>query len=84
MYHAFLAAGEVSDGKIQSIRIATKAGLKELTAKVYVDSTGDGDLAYFSGAAVENSRDEDGFAQPMTLNFRMANVDIDRMPSRKQ
>ena len=40
MYHAFLAAGEVSDGKIQSIRIATKAGLKELTAKVYVDSTG--------------------------------------------
>lgn len=83
MYHAFLAAGEVSDGKIQSIRIATKAGLKELTAKVYVDSTGDGDLAYFSGAAVEKGRDEDGFAQPMTLNFRMANVDIDRMPSRE-
>lgn len=80
LYHAFLADATVSEGMIESISIATKDGLKELTAKVFIDSTGDGDLAYFAGATFEKGRSEDGLAQPMTLNFRMANVDIDRMP----
>ncbi len=84
LYHGFLADAKVSQGKIQSVRIATKAGIKELSAKVYVDSTGDGDLAYFAGATIEKGREEDGFAQPMTLNFRMANVDIDRIPSMEE
>jgi len=83
LYHGFLADAAVRDGRILAVRVATKAGLKELEAEVFVDSTGDGDLAYLAGARIEKGREEDGFAQPMTLNFRMANVDIERMPSRE-
>ena len=67
--------------KYPSIEVATKDGLKRFEANVFVDSTGDGDLAYFSGAVTEKGRSEDGLSQPMTLNFRMANVDLERLPS---
>lgn len=84
LYHAFLAQANADEGVIHSIDVATKDGLKRFEAKVFVDSTGDGDLAYFAGAETEKGREEDGFAQPMTLNFRMAGVDIDRMPPREE
>lgn len=84
LYHCFLAKANVSDGRVTSIDIATKDGLKRLEANIFVDSTGDGDLAYLAGAIIEKGRKEDGLAQPMTLNFRMANVDIEGMPSREE
>ncbi len=84
LYHGFLAATKVNAGKITSIDVATKDGLKTLEATVFIDSTGDGDLAFFAGAKTEKGRDEDGLAQPMTLNFRMADVDIERIPSRSE
>jgi hypothetical protein len=41
---------------------------------VYVDSTGDGDLAARAGAPVEIGRSQDGLCQPMTLCFRIGGV----------
>ncbi len=84
LYHAYLAGAEVENGHIEKIQVATKDGLKSLTAKIFVDSTGDGDLAFFAGAPIEKGRTEDGLSQPMTLNFRMAGVDLDAMPSREE
>lgn len=84
LYHTFLTGTRVENGRIAAVQVANKAGLSEYTAEVYVDSTGDGDLAWMAGSAVEKGREEDGLSQPMTLNFRVANVDIDRMPSREE
>jgi len=85
LYHAFLAGAQTdSNGRIRSIEIATKSGLMTLAAPMFVDSTGDADLAAFSGAQIEKGRPEDGLSQPMTLNFRMARVDAARVPSRQQ
>ncbi|MGM7722191.1 FAD-dependent oxidoreductase [Metabacillus sp. Hm71] len=85
LYHTFLGDAQMDDSKrnIQSIRVANKAGLMDLKAKIYVDTTGDADLSALAGATVEKGREVDSLSQPMTLNFRMANVDIDRMPSRE-
>ncbi len=85
LYHTFLGNAQMDDSKrnIQSIRVANKAGLMDLKAKIYVDTTGDADLSALAGATVEKGREVDSLSQPMTLNFRMANVDIDRMPSRE-
>ncbi|NLK08645.1 MAG: FAD-dependent oxidoreductase [Firmicutes bacterium] len=80
LYHTFLASCAVEDNMITEIQVATKDGIKHFTAKIFIDSTGDGDLAYFSGAPTEKGRQADGLAQPMTLNFRMANVEIASMP----
>jgi hypothetical protein len=58
--------------------------LVPFTASIYVDTTGDADLAALAGAVVEKGRAVDSLSQPMTLNFRMANVDVDRMPDRAE
>ncbi len=84
LYHTFLADAQTQDNQIQSISVATKDGLKTLQAKIFIDSTGDGDIAFFAGADIEKGRSEDGLTQPMTLNFRMAGVDIQRLPSRAE
>lgn len=85
LYHTFLGGVQMDESNryIQSIKVANKAGLIDLKAKVYVDTTGDADLAALAGANVEKGREVDSLSQPMTLNFRMANVDIERMPSRE-
>ena len=59
---------ETSDGRIDSILISTKSGLKRLKAKVFIDCTGDGDLAAFAGAAFL-AGDGKGVFQPGTLRY---------------
>ncbi|HHW11085.1 MAG TPA: FAD-dependent oxidoreductase [Firmicutes bacterium] len=85
LYHAYLASADTdAEGRISRIHLATKGGLLTLTADIFVDATGDGDLAAMTGCQVETGRPEDGLCQPMTLNFRMAGVDVERMPSRQE
>ncbi|WP_239624830.1 FAD-dependent oxidoreductase [Paenibacillus sp. H1-7] len=86
LYHTFLADAKMDeDGKrIRSIQLANKQGLIEMKARMYVDTTGDADLAALAGAVVEKGREVDSNCQPMTLNFRMADVDIQRMPDKNE
>jgi len=69
---------------IESISVTGKPREREIGARVYVDTTGDADLAYLSGVACEKGRAGDGLMQPMTLNFRMGGVDVGRVPSREE
>ena len=58
-----------TDGRtIRSVLISTKNGIRRLTASVFIDCTGDGDLAHFSGASTWNG-DGNGTYQPGTLRF---------------
>ncbi|WP_062105356.1 FAD-dependent oxidoreductase [Bacillus niameyensis] len=86
LYHTFLGGVKSDENNryIKSVQVANKAGIMEFKAKVFVDTTGDADLAGLAGAEVEKGRAVDSLSQPMTLNFRMANVDIDRIPSREE
>jgi hypothetical protein len=76
LLHSFANGVNVNDEVIQSIRVTGKFGELNLPAKVFVDSTGDGDLAALAGCKVETGRVEDGLCQPMTLCFRVAGVDM--------
>ncbi len=62
------------DGDVEAIVAADKTGLTAFRAKVYVDCTGDGDLAAWAGAEFEKG-DEDGAMQAATCCFTIANVD---------
>lgn len=86
LYHSFLGEAVMNETgtRIETVRFANKAGLVDMTASMYVDTTGDGDLAALAGAIVEKGRAVDSLSQPMTLNFRMANVDMDRMMTRQE
>ncbi len=67
-------------GSIRTVRVFHKGGVEDLSADVFVDSTGDGDIAAWAGCRVEIGREPDNACQPMTMSFRMANVDISRIP----
>jgi len=56
---------------IAGVIIHNKSGLQMVRARVYVDCTGDADLAAWAGAPFEIGRPEDGSTQPMTMIFRM-------------
>ena len=58
---------------------ASKGGLAAIPAAVVVDCSGDGDIAAWAGAPFEVGRASDGKVQPMTLFFRVADVDDDEV-----
>ncbi|MGJ8640110.1 MAG: FAD-dependent oxidoreductase [Opitutaceae bacterium] len=75
LYHSMLASVEVEDDKVSSITVCTKSGLIQLRSKVFVDATGDADLAKHAGVTCTKGRESDGACQPMTMKMRMMNVD---------
>lgn len=76
MLHSFLCGSVVENGKIKEITVANKSGVMKLQAQIFIDATGDGDLAARSGAMVEIGDNKSGNCQPASLMFKMANVDF--------
>ena len=54
---------------IKNVYTSGKFGALSFSAEVYVDATGDGDLAVQSGCRYEMGREGDGLVQPVTLMF---------------
>ena len=67
-YGQSVVDAETVNGRIQRILIATKSGLKRLGAKIFIDCTGDGDMAAFAGAEFI-AGDGRGVFQPGTLRY---------------
>ncbi|MFD0712029.1 FAD-dependent oxidoreductase [Paenibacillus sp. GCM10027626] len=63
------------DNCVKRVTLQHKGGISQLQAKVYVDATGDGDIAYMAGAPWEQGN-EKRKVQPMTMKFRMRGVDL--------
>ena len=75
--HAFLQEARVRDGRLESIVVATKAGLRRVEAAVFIDASGDADLCHHAGFGYELAGDSEP-AQTLTTTFRLANVDLER------
>lgn len=78
LFHALVSDAQISDRVIRNITVSTCSGNIKLSAPVFVDATGDADLCAFAGLEYKLGRDEDGLCQPMTLCFRLGNVDWNR------
>jgi len=79
------AIGVLKDEKkIKAVRVFHKGGVEDFSAEVFIDSTGDGDIAAWSGCEIKVGRGSDGASQPMTTSFRMANVEIEKMPASEE
>ena len=75
LFHSTLCGVERSgEGEVEALLVADKTGLRAYRASVYVDCTGDGDLAAWAGAEFEKG-DADGGLQPATHCFVITNVD---------
>lgn len=74
----------VKDGEtITAVIFFSKSGLSAVRAKVVIDGTGDGDVAFAAGCPIELG-DADGFCQPMTLCFKLSGIDKSRVPERAE
>lgn len=75
LFNTFFCGVEAGgDGVVTGIVAANKSGLGAYRAKVYVDGSGDADLAAWAGADFEKG-DASGELQPATLCFILGNVD---------
>ncbi len=68
----------VEDGAVRGVVVENKSGRQAILAGAVVDATADGDVAAFAGAPFQKGR-SDGAMRPVTVLFRLGNVDIARM-----
>jgi hypothetical protein len=62
-------------GGVTAIVATSKAGLTAYRAKIFIDCTGDADLAAWAGAECHKGDEDDGRLMPASLCFVLANVD---------
>ncbi len=74
LFNTFISAVEAENGEINAVIVSNKAGLTAYKAKVYIDCTGDADLAAWAGAEIIPVEDDGGY-QPATHCFEVSNID---------
>ena len=78
LFHAYIFKAEKCNEHIASIMVATKSGEMQIEANYFIDATGDAQLAYLAGCPTVLGRESDHLCQPMTLCFRVGNVDVEK------
>jgi hypothetical protein len=73
LLHSYAGDTLLEDNKITALFIEGKSGREALLAKVYIDCTGDADIAARSGVSFSI---EEGNLQSPTLNFKVGGVNI--------
>lgn len=73
--HTFVTGAQVdADRRLVAIETHSKSGRETWNAKVFIDTTGDGDLAARAGCRFDIGRPTDGATQPMSLLFLIGGV----------
>ena len=83
LFHAVLCGLEKEGETIQTVQVVTKAGILSFSGRYFIDATGDAALAVMAGCPYHLGR-PDGLCQPMTLCFRIGNVDIPTFQKNRQ
>ncbi len=78
-FHTQIAGTCLEDGHLRALTHVGKSGLRETAARLFIDSSGDADLAARSGAPF-SAEGKDSPRQPMTATFQMAGIDAARVP----
>lgn len=75
LFHAKLCDVIKEGNHIKAVETATSAGKMQFEADYFIDCTGDGNLLSQAQIPFQLGRKEDNLCQPMTLCFRVANID---------
>ena len=77
LFHTQAIDVRMRNGRLESVTLFGKSRRIEVRAQVFVDATGDGDLAYMAGASYEKGQDNSGVVQPASLMCALGGVDTD-------
>lgn len=79
LYGTHVVDCEVEDKKITKVIAYCKSGKIEITGKVFIDATGDADLAFAAGVPIEISDPEYlGLNSAATMGFRLSYVNVEK------
>lgn len=85
LFHTAFTDVVMEEGTVRGVLVENKSGRQAYLGKVIIDCTGDGDIAARAGAPFKVGRDADGATQPMSLMFKLGNMDyvqnMDHFPS---
>lgn len=79
LLHAEIESANVDSGRLRSIVLSGKGYKICVNAKVFIDGTGDGDMAYLAGATYEKGQKDNGKVQPPTLMFTVAGFEEEKL-----
>ena len=75
LYHTAFVSPALDANRIAAVQVFNKSGLSVIGAKIVVDATGDGDVAFRSSVPCElGDPERDGAMQPATMFFRIAGL----------
>lgn len=76
LLHTIVDDVNATDGHVENIILWNKAGRSRVQAQLYIDCTGDGDIAANAGAPFEHFKPGDPGAYSAGLTFRLVNIDL--------
>jgi ribulose 1,5-bisphosphate synthetase/thiazole synthase len=76
LLHAWVVEVVRSGDAIDAVIIESKSGRQAVKAKMFIDATGDGDVANFCGCKYTKGRAPDGRMQSMGTKFKIGGVDM--------
>ena len=79
LYYTWMAAPLRDGDTLHGVVVENKSGRQALAARVTVDCSGDADVAAAAGVPCVKGREKDGKMRPLTILFRLGNVDIRRV-----
>ncbi len=79
LYHTYIIGINKNGNTIKSIDIVNKDGISTINAKIFIDATGDGDLAVEAGIPFTLGRESDNATQPLTMNMKVYGVDTSKL-----
>lgn len=83
LFDTSLCGVKLDKNKIVSASLVGKGGVLTFSADFFIDCTGDADLAFMCGCPTVLGRSKDSLCQPMTLCFRVVNVDMEGFAEEK-
>lgn len=69
----------VAGRRISSVKAYGKGNLVTITSELFIDCTGDGDVAYLAGCSYESGRDGSGELMPPTVMCTLEGVDLKKL-----
>ncbi len=79
LLHCEVLNTTLRNGRLESVTLFGKCNEILVTAKQFIDCTGDGDLAYLAGCDYEKGQDGTGVLQPPTVMFTLEGVDQEKL-----
>lgn len=78
LLHSSFTEAEIESGRIKSVILDGRGEKIKVNALVFIDATGDGNVAAGVGASYQLGRETDNLCEPVSLIFRVGGVDDER------